>query len=68
MMYFKFGQGEVKALSFCVVTTVTKHSDQLSSPKVNVQTAEPQPKSNTRTRHVTHIWVTWANISNRLLF
>lgn len=25
-MYFKFGHGEAKALSFCVMTTVPKHS------------------------------------------
>lgn len=54
IMYFKFGHGEAKALSFCVMTTVPKHLDQLSSPKVNVQTTEPQPRSNTHTQHVTH--------------
>lgn len=53
-MYFKFGHGEAKALSFCVMATVSKHLDHLSSPKVNVQTTEPQPRSNTHTQHVTH--------------
>lgn len=52
-MYFKFGHGEAKALSFCVMTTVPKHLDQLSSPKVNVQTTEPRSRSNTHTQHVT---------------
>lgn len=54
IMYFKCGHGEAKALFFCVMTTVAKHLDHLSSPKVNVQTTEPQPRSNTHTLHMTH--------------